>query len=111
MTWMFGYFFSTDAHALEMVAEIGAPARPVSSKTLPLPCSWVAIHSADSCSPLTKFEKILYAHGAVTAWSKLTTTMPLSQACWMTGFSAVGDEAATRMASGFFATIAWSDWI
>src|SRR5580693_457572 len=96
---MFGYLLSTDFQASEMVALIGAPASPVSSYTLPLPCSWATIHFALSCSPSTKLVKILYAHGAVTVWSKLTTTMPLAQAWLITGLSAVGEEASARTAA------------
>src|SRR5580700_4492133 len=108
---MFGYLLSTDFQASEMVALIGAPASPVSSYTLPWPCSWATIHFALSCSPSTKLVKILYAHGAVTVWSKLTTTMALAQASLITGLSAVGEEASTRIAAGLVATIDCSEEI
>ena len=55
--------------------------------------------------------KILYAHGAVTVWSKLTTTMPFAQAWLITGLSAVGEEASTRITAGLVATIDCSEEI
>src|SRR5580698_7129258 len=106
-----GWLFSTEAQALEIVALIGAPARPVSSNTLPLPCRTDTSHLALCCSPVVKLENILYAHGLVTTWSKFTTTMPWLHAWLITGLRAVGDPASIRMAAGFLATIACSELI
>ena len=96
---------------LVIVALMGAPARPVSSKTLPLPCSAATIHSALNCSPRGEIGEDLVGarvgddlvevdhHDAVLA-----------------GLADDGVERCRRRGvdqdgAGFLATIACSDWI
>ena len=70
------------------------------------------IHFAPSCSPNAKLVKILYAHGAVTVWSKLTTTMPLAQAWLITGLRRRGGGGVDQdRAAGLVATIDCSEEI
>ena len=59
----------------------------------------------------SQFEASVSAQGSVTTWSKLMTTMPASQAFLIVGLSAESEAASTRMASGFWRMMLFSELI